>query len=271
MPGLMRSRRAVAKGDGGNRGTRKAKWKKSGDVKDLMPAVPFERRDIIREAEIAVAEKKGKKHKLRPIAVLGPNKHAEGTMEWLTTYLLTPKKQRDHSQLDELILHNGNASRPWSEIGRMTGLSAHEAQRRYLEILEQNYNLTPQELQLMQVARLESIINMLQDWAHSGSSDHIKLLLEAIRQLREVQGAANAKQEIVISILIEKQANVIILAVQHLFAKMSDVPELAPYLDLMNNLAAETMKEVQLLVQQAADTAVTVGPKGEVIVDADPD
>lgn len=259
----------MAKADTEKKGKGKGKNKKKS--KELaVSSVPFARRDIGREAEIAVAERKGKKHNLVPMPALGPNKHAEGTLEWLTSYMLTPAKKRERSQLDELILHNGNAAKSWAEIGRLTGLSAYEAQRRYLEILNENYNLSPQELQLIQVARLESIINMLQDWAHSGSSDHIKLLLEAIKQLRDVQGMANSKQEIVINVLIEKQANVVIMAVQHVIAKLADKPEIAPHIDLLNVLAAEAMREVQLIVQQAADTSVTVGSAGEV-VDADPD
>lgn len=233
------------------------------------PKIPEPQRDLLIEVTRKATGQDDRS--LPPVPMVGPNNYAAGTREALLDLVLSPKKQRKASQLDKIILQNGNASVPWVEIGRMTGLSAAEVRDRYLEIAREAYDLPPAEQMLIQVARLEGIINMLQAWAASGSEDHIKLLLEAIKQLREIHGLASNKTEIIIRVLVEEQANVIVKALQLVIAKIFDsyiVTNAKAFdedgnprqlVEVIDAIVVDALDEVQTLVGGAVDRQITAG------------
>lgn len=141
-----------------------------------------------------------------------PAKLAPGSLETLAEQLRKPKHKRDISVTDAIILKNGNAFVPFSEIAALPGidLSPQEVRARYMELLQDENTYSTAEMRLVATQQLKSVINMVQNLAAQGSGEHLKILLDALGQMQRMYDLWSSKVTDEQNILTGQQALMII-------------------------------------------------------------
>jgi hypothetical protein len=199
-----------------------------------------------------------------------PNRQAVGatqasfnTVEALVEYLRTPKKKRDLDMLDNIILNNVLDDVPIRDISNLVGLPVSEVQNRSKTLLKENYTFSQEEMKLLMTAKLQRISNMMMSMASQGSDKHAGVMLECIKQMREMYDLMSSKSNITIEIVTVEQTNIIVTAMGLFAERLMAHPALSKIdRNVIDSVAADALGEAAEYVFEARDREVTIDAKG---------
>lgn len=128
----------------------------------------------------------------------------------------TTKGVVKESLLDETILRYRQAGLQPGEIARKIGgsMTADGVQERLSRMLKQMSQFSDDEQRMLQMARLESVINMLWGLSEHGSAEHIKLIIEAIDRLSKLLGLEKQTVKTEVMLVTNAQAGLFSAAVE---------------------------------------------------------
>lgn len=227
----------------------------------------FERTKRERELDIPTRIKREltPEHKKRPPhrPAVGPNQVSQNTVAALIDYLRTPKRKRDLDMLDNIILNNVLDDVPIRDISNMVGLPVSEVQTRSKKLLQENYTFSQEEMKLLMTAKLQRISNMMMAMASQGSDKHASVMLETIKQLREMYDLMSSKSNITVEIVTVEQTNIIVTAMGLFVERLMEHPALAKVdRNVIDSVAADALGEAAEYVFEARDKEVTIDAKG---------
>lgn len=209
--------------------------------------------------EITPPDKRRPKDKV----AVGPNQVTPGSVESMVEYLRTPKRKRDLDMLDNIILNNVLDDVPIRDISNMVGLPVSEVQVRSKKLLQENYTFSQEEMKLLMTAKLQRISNMMMAMASQGSDKHASVMLETIKQLREMYDLMSSKSNITVEIVTVEQTNIIVTAMGLFVERLMEHPALATVdRNVIDSVAADALGEAAEYVFEARDKEVTIDAKG---------
>lgn len=209
--------------------------------------------------EITPPDKRRPKDKV----AVGPNQVTPGSVESMVEYLRTPKRKRDLDMLDNIILNNVLDDVPIRDISNMVGLPVSEVQVRSKKLLQENYTFSQEEMKLLMTAKLQRISNMMMAMASQGSDKHASVMLETIKQLREMYDLMSSKSNITVEIVTVEQTNIIVTAMGLFVERLMEHPALATVdRNVIDSVAASSLSEAAEYVFEARDKEITIDSKG---------
>jgi hypothetical protein len=141
--------------------------------------------------------------------------------------------------------------------GRMTEAHVRE---RLAGITSRMSQFTDEEMRMLQLGRLESLIGFMWQQVESGSADHAKIMLEGIDRISKLLDLDKQKVRIKVELVSHAQAAMIGAVVQATIAVLLDSPRLAGVLDRneLEGLAGQAMDAAILIIDEARSDEVVV-------------
>lgn len=194
---------------------------------------------------------------------VGPNQFSANSLEATIEFLRTPPKKRELDMLDNIILNNVLDDVPIRDISNLVGLPVSEVQVRSKKLLQENYTFSQEEMKLLMTAKLQRISNMMMGMATQGSDKHAGIMLECIKQMREMYDLMSSKSNLTIEIVTVEQTNIIVTAMGLFAQRLMQHPALANMdPNVIDSVAADALGEAAEYVFEARDKEVTIDAKG---------
>lgn len=263
-----------------------------------MSASGFDENPADLEIKSRAATRKRAREMLRPYVpmaeevALGPSEGgmAENPMynrEWTTQDRLTPdvnipsgiraslvnvaRLERDEAVgadkkptnlLDEQIFELRQSGLQPGRIANIIGGSMTEAtvRERLSAVTSRMSQFTDEEYRMLQLARLEKLINFMWRQVEMGSADHAKIMLEGIDRISKLLDLDKQKVRIKVELVSHAQAAMITAVVQATISVLLDSPRLKGVLDLneLEGLAGQAMEAAIDIIDAARDDEVMV-------------
>jgi hypothetical protein len=180
------------------------------------------------------------------------------------------------SQLDEIIYQYRISGLRASDIAQRIGPphtedSVNEILMRMLKRMETQ---SPAEIRMLQVGRLEAIINMLWNMSTNGSVPHVEVLLKAIERLNKIFELESDKTRIEIDYITDAQSEtmfrtvqVAVEAVVGVYTKILDRQGLAqPDPEIIEGTVADALDDAAQTILLAQQQPLILERKGKDMV-----
>lgn len=140
-------------------------------------------------------------------------------------------------------------------------ITENEVTRRLGVIYAKMEEMTSTEYRMLQVARLEAVINMCYSYAQDGSEGHIELLLKAIERLNKMFELESEKSKIEVEIVTDAQAVMLMHVISGVLQVLLGDPR------VLKAIPAEEINEITANALDAAEQNIVDEQGNTVTVD----
>lgn len=115
------------------------------------------------------------------------------------------------SMLEYLISEDRKRGLSWHDIGKQRDVDPDEAYRIYVQYREKDAGVNEAEYRMLQLERLEKMIDALWDLAvESKSIDHIKALLPVLQEISKLLGLNKQKAITEVRVIEQRQVHLVV-------------------------------------------------------------
>lgn len=114
------------------------------------------------------------------------------------------------SAVMQMVLDMRKQGKSWSAIAGTFGKDADEIYAEYQEFMSQRNVYSESEYRMVQLERLEAMVDALWDGMQGGSPEHVQRMLPVIQEISKLLDMNKAKTKIEVSVVESKQVELIV-------------------------------------------------------------